>query len=95
MIKQYLIIIFSDCQEVVRDDGSLACYFVAAEKTSYHEALEACMTKGFTLAEVQGPKDQENLMQMAQPFKVILLNVLGIFRYLTYFFHNFKVILNQ
>ena len=61
----------SDCQEFKRDDGSTACYKVASEGSSYHEAMEACISEGFTLAEIQGPLDQANLMAMAQPFKVI------------------------
>ena len=61
---------YVDCQEVKRDDGQTACYKIASEGSSYHEALEACISEGYTLAEVQGPQDQANLMAMAQPFKV-------------------------
>ena len=60
----------SGCQEFVRDDGSLACYVIAAEEVDYHEALESCSSRGFNLAEIQGPVDQENLKTMTQPFKV-------------------------
>ena len=60
----------SDCQEFVRDDGSLACYTLEAEGVSYGEALEACSRRGFTLAEVHGERDQDNLKALAQPFKV-------------------------
>jgi len=68
--QQHRCIHFSDCQEFLRDDGSLACYVIAAEGTTYHEALESCLTKGFTLAEVHGPRDEDNLITMSQPFKV-------------------------
>jgi len=34
-----------DCQEFVRDDGSLACYTVASEDVDYHQALESCTSR--------------------------------------------------
>ncbi len=66
---------------------------------TYHEALEACVSKGHTLAEVLGPMDQENLKTLAQPFKVTLVLKM-LFEWdeqvATLYFHSgFNVLMNQ